>query len=161
MIDISLTMLIQVINFSILLWLLNKFLYGKVLDYLDRRTEGIRLDLSEAKNLKSEAAKLKEEQDTSLVKARREASDIVRESRRQGDEERLDIIKVAEKEAEAILENGKKTIEMETKKAKTTLKDGVVDVAVEIAHKIIEREIKPKDQDKILSEVIENFDQWK
>jgi len=161
LIDISFTMLIQVINFLVLLWLLNKILYGKILDYLDRRAEGIQLDLSDAKRLKSEATKLKEEQDAFLLNAKREAGDIVRESRKQGDEERADIIKVAEKEAGAILENGKKTIEMETKNAKTALKNGVVDVAVDIAHKIIERDIKPKDQDKILSEVIENFDQWK
>ena len=153
-------MVIQLINFVILLWLLNKFLYRRLLDYIDRRADGIKVDLEQAKRMKKESTELKEKQEDLLQKARLQSDSIMREARKMGDEEKHRIITEAQREYDTILKNGRETVQMELKKAQTALRDNVVDVAVNIAQKIIERDIKEKDHKKIVDEAVKKFEQW-
>lgn len=160
MLDINLTIVVQLINFVILMLLLKAFLYKPLLDYLDRRSDGIKVDLDEAKRLKKEAQNLKMEQDTLYQKARQKAGTIVREGRKQGDEEKQRIIDEAHKEYQKLLEDGRATIDIELKKARSDLKNNVVEIAMDIAEKVIDREIKAADHTKFIDNAVKKMEQW-
>jgi len=160
LLEINLTIVIQLINFFILMWLLKKFLYKPMLDYIDRRSDGIKLDLSEAKRMKSESVALKEEQDVLYQKARQKAGSIIRDARKQGEEERLRIVTEAHTEYSTILEEGRKTIDMELNKAQAQLEKNVVEIAVEIAEKVVERDIKAADHEKFITQAVKKLEKW-
>lgn len=160
MVDVSFTMIVQVFNFLILMWLMHKLLYGKVLDYLDRRAEGIKVDLSEAKRMKKEATEVLKNQEMEFQRAKRESQNIIREAQRDAEVEKNRIIEEAEHDSQRIRESGKQTVEMELRKAKATLHNNVVDIATVIAQRIIQKEITAKDQDKLLKEALEQFEKW-
>jgi len=153
-------MVVQILNFCILLWLLNKLLYAPLIDYIDRRSEGISLDLSEAKRLKKEATEIIKEQETELQRAKKEAQNIVREANKRAETEYSEILGQAEKESHRIVESGKETVNTELRKAKTVLKDSVADVAVDIAQKVIEKEVELKDHKKIVADALKKFETW-
>ena len=157
MIDISFTMILQVINFGILMWALNKVLYKKLLDYLDRRAEGIKVDLNEATRLKGEAKQLLEQREEKLMEAKTEAASIVRHSKKEGEEERANIIGRAEQEFQKIVDDGKKTVETERKKVAAQLRVEVSDVAVAVAEKIIEKNITPDDHSALVDNVLKKM----
>jgi F-type H+-transporting ATPase subunit b len=153
-------MIVQVLNFLILMWLLKKLLYGPVIDYLDRRSEGIKVDLSEAKRMKKEATEVIKNQELEYQRAKREAQNIVREAQKQAESEKNKILADAEEESHQIVENGKKFVDMELRTAKTKLHNNVIDIATAIAGQMIEQQITVKDQDKLLKKALEQFDQW-
>jgi len=160
LVEISFTMIIQVINFAILLWLLNKFLFSKILDYLDRRAQGIEMDMADASRLQQEATDLKVLQETELLNAKKEAAEIVRMAHKRAESDAHIIIANAEKENNAIIVNGKKSLEIELEKAKAELQNNLADVAMDIAQKILEREIKPQDQQKIINDALKKIEKW-
>lgn len=160
MVEVSFTIIIQVINFGILLWLLKKFLFSKILDYLDRRSQGIEMDMAEASRLQQEAQELKAQQESEYLNAKKEAAEIVRLAHKRAETEADKIILNAEKEHNSIILNGKKALEIELDKAKSELQNSLVDVAVDIAQKILEREIKPQDQQKIINDALKKIEKW-
>ncbi len=160
MVDISFTMIVQVLNFLILMWLLNKLLYGPVIDYLDRRSEGIKVDLSEAKRMKKEATEVIKNQEMEFQRAKREAQNIVRDAQKQADSEKNRMIQEAEQESQRIIDSGKQSVDMEMRKAKDTLQNNVIDIATVLAGQMIEQQITPKDQDKLLKKALEQFETW-
>lgn len=157
MIDISFTMILQVINFGILMWVLNKLLYKKLIDYLDRRAEGVKVDLEEASRLKNEAKTLLEQREEEFMHAKTQAASIIRNSKKEGDEARTQIIARAEQESQKIIDDGKVTVETERKKAAAQLKNDVADVAVAVAEKIVEKSISAKDHTTLIDDVLKKM----
>ena len=66
----------QIVNFLILLWLLNKLLFKSLVSYLDKRQDIIKSDLELAKSNKLESEKIIEKQNESLQQALLEAKSI-------------------------------------------------------------------------------------
>jgi len=160
LVEISFTMVVQILNFCLLLWLLNKFLYGPLLDYIDRRSEGVSLDLSEAKRLKKEAAEIIKQQEIELQRVKKESQTIVRDAHKRAEKEHNEIIASAEKESHKIIKTGKETVKIEFINAAASLKNSVADIAVDIAQKVIEKEVKMKDHKKLVEEALEKFETW-
>ncbi|MBE9502578.1 MAG: F0F1 ATP synthase subunit B [Proteobacteria bacterium] len=76
------TVFAQIVNFLILIWLLNKFLYGPIIAAMDRREEKIALRLQEAGQKGDEAAKemaLYRQKNEEITKRREEMLSQARE----------------------------------------------------------------------------------
>ncbi|MCB1195562.1 F0F1 ATP synthase subunit B [bacterium] len=157
MIDISFTMILQIINFGILMWVLNKLLYKKLLDYLDRRAEGVKVDLDEASRLQNEAKTLLEQREEELMQAKTQAASIVRNSKKEGEEARTQILARAEQESQKIIDDGKAAVETERKKAAAQLRSDVADVAVAVAEKIVEKSISAKEHTSLVDDVLKKM----
>ena len=61
------TIIAQLINFSVLIYLLNKFLYKPVLATLEKRREDIKSKMEEIEDKLKESDKLKEEYDVPVI----------------------------------------------------------------------------------------------
>jgi len=82
LVNINTTLLWQVLNFLVLLWLLKKYLYGPIKEILDKRENTIKNEIAEAEKEHAEAMELKEEHRAELKRAREKSSDIVDKAER-------------------------------------------------------------------------------
>ncbi len=83
MVDLSLgTILAQMLNFFILVWLLARFAYKPLLAMMTERKERIAKDLEAAEKARVEAEGFKADYAAQIAKARQEAQQIVKSSSR-------------------------------------------------------------------------------
>ena len=92
MVDINATLIAQIINFLILLFILKKFAYGPLMQVMKEREDKISSSLEAADNDKKAAEELKAEYQKQLALARTQAQEIVDKA-----------IKIAEESKQQIL----------------------------------------------------------
>ena len=147
----------SLITFACVLLVLGKFAWGPVLNALQKREDFIRDSLEQAKRDREEAeARLREYSDK-LVQAKAEATSIVEEGRRDGDALKRKIEEDAKSEASKMIERAKHEIGIATRTAVKSLYDLSGELAVNIASRIIRKELNPKEHERLISESIEEF----
>lgn len=159
LISIDLSMLIQMINFFIMVFVFWKFFGKKIGKVLEERRK---IALSELEKIEQEREKL-EEQRVSLEKLRKEskkrANDIIIKAERQADERREQIILNANIAREKSLIKAEADIVKMKEKARTELQQEIGDLAVELAQKILKEnidkneELQNKSIDKFINEI--------
>ena len=125
------------IAFLIIWFIMAKFAWPMVLNMMEERENKIKSDLDAAEEAKKKAqldAKVYEER---IEAAEREASENIAKAKRDAEEERARILSKAQKDAAATITKARDALESERKKAMVELSSSVVDLAVEIAGKII------------------------
>jgi F-type H+-transporting ATPase subunit b len=143
----------MVLGFSIVFFILRKFAWKVILQSLKEREQSIEEALSLADKAREEMAVLKADHDSLLKEARAEREAMIGEARKI----RADLIEKAKEdasqEADKVLENARKEIENEKRSALNDIKAQVADLSVEIAEKILRKElsIENKQQDYIQS----------
>ena len=154
------SILISLANLVIIFLLLKKLLFKPVKKTLAARQAQVDkiYDAAAAAKQTAEADRAEYEQKLADVKA--EAEEILTDARERADRMSEEIIGDAKDKAQAKLERAEEEIAQEKKKAMTELKDDVSALSVDIAEKLLGREIDEKDHaeliDKFISEVDDN-----
>jgi len=143
-----------IINFLILVAILNKFLYKPVTKMLDERKNEVVNNLNMAERSKQDAEKLKEEYALHLQNAKSEAQEIVVKATKMGEETKNEIVSQARVEAEKVSVKAQEEIRLEKTKALAELRDEVATLAVLAAGKIISRTIDTKDHEKMVKDFV-------
>ena len=112
--------------------------------------------LQDATKAKKEAIAMKTEYEQNMQQAKTKASDIVNEAQRTASLQSEEILKSAAQEARAMKEKAESDIAQEKRKAVNEVKNEIGGMAMEIAGKVIEREIKEEDHAKLIDEFISN-----
>ena len=99
---------------------------------------------------------MKTEYEQNMQQAKAKASDIVNEAQRTASLQSEEIRKSAAQEARAMKEKAESDIAQEKRKAVNEVKNEIGGMAMEIAGKVIEREIKEEDHAKLIDEFISN-----
>ncbi len=155
------TFIAQICNLFIQIFLIKKFLLKPVKEIIEKRKQLATKELDEARISNEEAAKLKTEYEKSLADAKNEANDIIASANRTAIAKSDEIISNANKEAASIKHKAEADIELERKAAVNEIKDDIGSMAVDIATKIIEREVSEEDHKKLIDEFIENVGESK
>lgn len=161
MVNINSTMLWQVINFLVLLWLLRKYLYGPITEMLKSRTQRIEGDLDNAENKRKEAENLRKEYEDQMKGARDKAQQIVEDAETRAKRKSRDIIKEAEKKAENIKANKMKEIEQAKKEAVEQLRNEVASISLMAASKLIQEKMDQEKHKKLIQNYIAKLDKNK
>ena len=140
--------------FAAVIAVLGKFAWGPILSNLQAREDFIRTSLEQAKRDREEAEARLKEYESRLAQARAEASAIVDEGRRDGEVLKRRIEEDARKEAEAIVARGKREIEIATETAVKDIYRLSARLSTEIAGKVIGREIRPEDHERLIAQSI-------
>ncbi|MBI2439325.1 MAG: F0F1 ATP synthase subunit B [Candidatus Moranbacteria bacterium] len=85
-------LLAQAVNFIILLWVLKRFAYRPILDFLEQRTQRIEQGLKDAEAAQAKLAEMEKQEKEVLVAARKEARELLvaaEASAKKRDQERL------------------------------------------------------------------------
>lgn len=155
------TFIAQICNLFIQVFLIKKFLIKPVKEIIEKRKQLATKELDEARVSNEEAAKLKAEYEQNLADAKNEANEIIASANRTAASKSEEIISNANKEAAAIRNKAEADIELERKAAVNGVKNEIGSMAVDIANKIIEREVNEEDHKKLIDEFIENVGESK
>ncbi len=123
-------------------------------EFFTGREEQIKSDLKTAREDRAKFEKdLKEIQDR-MSSLDSEIDEILNNARKQGEAEKDEIISKAKSEAEKIIAMTKEEIEVEYQQAQKKLQAKIADLAIEKSREIVQAQIKPKDQEKLVKEYI-------
>jgi len=161
LVNINSTLLWEVFNFFVLLWLLKKYLYGPLTEMLDKRAQKIKGDLNEAASKKEEAEKLKKEYKAELSKAREEGQEIIEKAEERSKQRADEIIVEAKQEVEMIKERNLAEIEQARKDALNQLRNELASMALLAAGKFIQGSLDEKQHKKLINQYIDELDDEK
>ncbi len=156
-VNLNMTLVLQVVNFLILIVLLQRFLYKPLTQFLATRADGIRRSLEEAKAAREAAAKAQEEYEARIAATRREAAAVREAALREVEEERQRLLKVSREEAGRLLTDAKTQIEQEVKRAKAELREEVVGLSLGVAERLIGRSITTDDHRRLAEQVAQEI----
>ncbi len=150
------TVIAQWCNLLILFLLIKKFLFKPVQNILNKRQAEIDTLYSSANEANKTAQELKENYETHLKQAKEEAVEIIASANQKAQKQSEDIVREAHEQASNITAKANVEIEQERKKALNEIKDEISDIAINIASKVVEKEISAKDHERLIEEFINN-----
>ncbi|MGH7412525.1 MAG: F0F1 ATP synthase subunit B [Candidatus Methylomirabilis sp.] len=156
-INLNMTLLIQVVNFLILIVLLHRFLYKPLTKFLATRAEGIRRSLEEARAAREAAAKAQQEYEGQIAATRREAATLREAALREVEEERQRLLKASRDEATRLVAEARAQIEQEVKRAKAELREEVIGLSLGVAERLISRSLTPDDHRRLAEQVAQEI----
>jgi F-type H+-transporting ATPase subunit b len=156
-INLNMTLLVQMVNFLILIVLLQRFLYKPLTQFLATRADGIKRSLEEAKAAREAAAKAQQEYEARIAATRREAAALRESAVREVEEERQRLLKVSRDEAARLLTEAKAQIEQEVKRAKAELRAEVVGFSLGVAERLIGRSLTTEDDRRLAEQVVQQI----
>ena len=150
------TFIAQILNLFIQVYLIKRFLFKPINEMLAKRKAMADAEISDATKAKEEAIVMKTEYEQNMQDARTKASEILSSAQKTAAIQSEEILKEANAQAAALKEKAEKDIAQEKRKAVNEIKDEIGGMAVEIAGKVIEREISEEDHTKLIDEFIAN-----
>ncbi len=138
------------ITFLIVLILLRKFAWKPILKMIGEREASIDNALKSAENAKLEMLALKSDNEKILAQARNERDTMMKDARDMKESIIGDAKGIAKAEADKILTSAREAIQNEKMAAITELKNQVALLSVEIAEKILKRELSDENKQKDL-----------
>jgi len=143
--------------FGLVIVVLGKYAWGPILNLLNERERKIRESLEMAKREREEAERVLEKYTQQIEQARAEASKIVDAGRKNGEEVARRIQEQAREEAGQMVERARQEIKLATEAAKKEVFDVAAELAVEVAGRIIKKELSPADHKGLVAESIEQM----
>ncbi|MBE5783875.1 MAG: F0F1 ATP synthase subunit B [Clostridiales bacterium] len=148
--------LISLANLLIMFLIVKRFLFRPVMKVMVQRQEQVDKIYDDANQDRQAAGSMKQEYETRLASAREEADSLVKNAvqtaQRKGDA----IVAEAASQASHLKQKAEEEIAMEKKQMLQSVQSEISDMAVSIASKVVEREIRQKDHDAFVDEFIKN-----
>lgn len=151
------TALFILLNTVTMFLVLKHFLFQPVLKIIKDRQDEIDNMYAQADQAKANADALEAEYQQKLAVATETGERIVKEAMVRGQSREEEIIRQANAEASAIMDKAAADIAQEKKKALNDAKDEISDMAMAIAEKVVGRELKSADQDKLFDEFLKEL----
>ncbi|WP_054025461.1 F0F1 ATP synthase subunit B [Bacillus sp. FJAT-28004] len=145
---------IAMVAFGVLYWLLNKYAFGPLFDVMEKRRQLVLEQMNTAENSRKAADQQMEEQKLALQQARKEAYEIIEQSRTTSSKQADEIVQTAKTEASRLKDDALKDIESEKNKAIAALRTEVGGISVKIASKIIEKQVDEKSQEQLVGQYL-------
>ncbi len=134
------------LTFLILLFILRKFAWKPILGAVSEREDSIKDALAEAEKAREEMQHLKSDNERILKEARAERDTMLKEAREIKDNMINEAKEEAREQANKMIEQAKTTIENEKLAAITDLKNQVADLSIDIAEKVVKKELSTKEK---------------
>lgn len=144
-------LLAQIINFSIIVVVLTKFLYKPILAMLAKRKKEIEEGLAITEALRIEEEKLGVRKEKLLHEARKEARVILEDAKIQGKDLEKEIIAGAHREAQEIIEKAKREAIATHESLSGNIRKEAVLLAAAMARRLIAGVLSPADQHKLIA----------
>lgn len=150
------TFVAQICNLFIQVYLIKRFLFKPINAMLEKRRAMADAEIQDAIKAKEEAAAIKAEYEQNMQEAKNKANEILVSAQRTAAIQSETMLKEAAAQAAAVKAKAENDIAQEKRKAVNEIKDEIGGIAMEIAGKVIEREISEEDHAKLIEEFIAN-----
>src|SRR6476659_6009187 len=144
LISLDKSLVIQAINFGLLLFILIKLLYKPLLAKMNERTEAIRSSLEEAKAARAEAERERVEHAAKLQASLAEAQSIRATA----------LVDAARAEAARLVEAARSEMAQDVRRARQELRQEVADLATSVAERLIRKSLRDEDHRRIVDDAI-------
>ncbi|GAB62513.1 F0F1 ATP synthase B subunit [Candidatus Jettenia caeni] len=151
------SIIIQGTGFLILLFVLKKFLFGKISAVIKARTDEVRNTYERIEKDRAEAETVKLEYQRKLSEAEADAARRIQEAINEGNRISEEIIKRAKEEVELVRIKAQEGIEQERKKALTEIRNQVVTLSILASSRIIKQSISPQTAEELVDGFIEEI----
>lgn len=145
----------QIINLLLMCFLLSKLLLKPVTKMLEARQNDVDANYADSEAAKAEAENLRDDYAKRIAEAKNEAAQITKAAADKANAQGAQIIAEAQQQAAHLKQKAEQQIEMERKKAVNELKNEISGIAIDIAEKVVEREINAKDHEALIQQFIE------
>jgi F-type H+-transporting ATPase subunit b len=146
----------MLVSFSLVLFVLGKYAWKPIMKGIHQREDTIEKALEAANEAKKEMLKLKAGNEQLLRDAKDERDALMRDARKLKEAILDDARQKANEEAERIIENARENIQFEKMAAINELKNQIASISIEIAEKLIGKELENKEQQQQLTEKLLN-----
>lgn len=139
----------------IILWIvLAKFGWPVFDKMLEKRANTIRDDLKNAEEARQESERVLAEYQQQLAEAKVQASKIVADAKKAGEDVKADITAKAQAEAAGMIEKAHAAIEAEKKAAIADLQGSVADLSINVAAKLIGNDLTDDEHRKMIERYV-------
>jgi len=150
-----------ILTFVVLLVLLGKFAWKPLLAALDRRHEMIKDSLDDARMAQQELERLQQESKQIISGARVEAQSILANTRSEAEKLKGEMRQKAKEEADSIVRNAEKRIQVETEKAISEIRGEVVELSLLVASKLMEKNLSKEDNQSLIEESLKQIESYR
>jgi len=147
-------LIVQVLNFFVVLLALRVFLYKPILGMLDQRSQRIREGLDAAEQSKEQAASAEQEIAQQIDVARREGQALVAQAQEASARIQDEARNQARTEAETLIERARGEIQLERDQAIAELRREFADLAINAAEKVINQSLDKQAHSRLIEEVL-------
>jgi F-type H+-transporting ATPase subunit b len=145
----------QIVNFLLLLYLLNRFLFKRVFALLDERRARISKGLEDAETAARDRELARAEREAAVDEARKEAAAMISRATKIAEDSRNEIVADAKREAEKVVARAREEIVAEKEKAMSQLRAQVADLALEAAGKLVRAQMNEPTQRRLVEQFLE------
>lgn len=150
------TFIAQICNLFIQMYLIKRFLFKPINNILEKRKAMADAEIQNAVQVKEEAHAMKAEYEQNMQDAKNKANEILVSAQKTAAIQSEEMLKEATAQAAALKAKAESDIAQEKRKAVNEIKGEIGGMAMEIAGKVIEREICEEDHEKLIDEFISN-----
>ena len=151
------TLIAQICNLFLQLFVVKKFFLNKILAILDARREAADKEIVDAKNAREEAMNIRATYEENMRQAKAEANALLQHAQKTASARSEEIISQAQAQAVQIKEKAAADIAQEKKKAINDAKDEISGISMAIAEKVVERQLNAADQQKLIAQFIDEL----
>jgi len=152
-VNITATLLAQVVAFALLIWFVNKVLWGPVTKMMADRQKRIADGLAAADKGRHELVRAEEHARELLKDAKSQAAEIIAQAEKRGNEIIEEAKHSARNESDRLKSAATAELEQEVNRAKEQLRSQVADIAVAGAARILSREIDARTHEALLKDL--------
>lgn len=153
-------LLAQTVNFLLVLWLLNRFVFKRVLKFLDERKQGIEHGVELTKKAEREIERIGEARKLAMGKARELAEGLIIEAKSKGQVAQKEIVAEARISAQEVLRKAKEESE---RKKQDALKEAEVEMqkrAFLLAEKVLSRSLTKEDEKRMGQDLLKEVKRY-
>jgi F-type H+-transporting ATPase subunit b len=151
-------MIWTLIVFTISLYVLKKLVFPRIQEALDKRQRIIEDSIDAAERTREEADTLLAEYRERLAEAREQAEDIVSRARKAGEAAEAAALADAKTRREELLEQTRRDIETETRRAIQEIRSEVADLTILATEKVTRKVLTAEDQRRLVEEALSELD---
>jgi len=154
LVNLDKSLIVQVINFLLLLFLLTKLLYKPFVAKMEERSQAIKKSLEEAQAARAEAQRQREEHASKIQAAHAEAQTIRASALAEAAEEQRRLVEAARVEAARLVESARADLAADLRRARQDLRQEVADLSITVAEKLIRKSLNDADHRKIVQDAV-------
>lgn len=153
------TLVIEVLNFIVLMTVLKAVLFGPLKRTLEERENKIKGQLDEAASLNAQAAALKAEYEQHLRDARQEAEQILAGATKEAERIKQDLVAEGNQEKQRLIDKGHSEVAREHQEAMAQIRGRVVGLSVDMASQLFKEALTPEQHRSLVESFVAKAEQ--
>ena len=147
----------QVINFLVLLWVLRRFAYRPMLEFLEKRTKRIESGLRDAKRATEKLSEIEAKEREVLEEARKESTAMIARARESAEKTAEKIMIESREESERVLNETRKKIGAERESMRAEMKRELAGLVLLATEKVLAEKLKDANDTELIRKAVEKL----